>query len=95
MEDHVNIYEYKENIYNYLNSSNYYVSTSEWEGSSLAMIDAAVMGIPILCSDCPTGRKEFIGEDERGYLYLQNNSKDFLSKFDKMINEEANFYLKN
>ena len=89
LEDHVNIYEYKENIYNYLNSSNYYVSTSEWEGSSLAMIDAAVMGIPILCSDCPTGRKEFIGEDERGYLYLQNNSKDFLFKFDKMVNEEA------
>ena len=94
LEDHVNIYEYKENIYNYLNSSNYYVSTSEWEGSSLAMIDAAVIGIPILCSDCPTGRKEFIGEDERGYLYLQNNSKDFLSKFDKMINEEAKFLSK-
>ena len=50
--------------------------------------------IPILCSDCPTGRKEFIGEDERGYLYLQNNSKDFLSKFDKMINEEAKFLSK-
>ena len=89
LEEHVKIFEYKENIYNYLNSSNYYVSTSEWEGSSLAMIDAAVLGIPILCSDCPTGRKEFIGNDERGYLYLQNNSKDFLFKFDKMVNEEA------
>ena len=48
------------------------------------MIDAAYMGIPILCSDCPSGRKEFIGENERGFLYRQNDSENFLNLFDKM-----------
>ena len=64
----VKIIGYKENIYNYLRASNYYISTSNWEGSSLAMIDAAVIGLPILCSDCPTGRKEFIGDNEANRL---------------------------
>ena len=58
------------NIYKYLKNSDYYISTSIWEGSSLAMIDAAYMGIPILCSDCPSGRKEFIGENEISGMYI-------------------------
>ena len=50
-----------------------YISTSIWEGSSLAMIDAAFMGLPILCSNCPTGRKEFIKDNKRGYIFKTNN----------------------
>jgi len=87
LEKKIKILGYKENIYKYLKESNYFISTSDWEGSSLAMIDAAFIGLPILCSDCPTGRKEFIGNDERGYLYSNNSKKDFLNKFDNMFNE--------
>jgi len=80
----VKLIDHELNIYKYLKNSDYYISTSIWEGSSLAMIDAAYMGIPILCSDCPSGRKEFIGENERGFLYRQNDSENFLNLFDKM-----------
>ena len=61
LQDKIKLIGHEKNIYQYLKKSNYYISTSVWEGSSLAMIDAAYIGIPILCSDCPTGRKEFIG----------------------------------
>jgi len=77
----VKLINYESNIYKYLKKSNYYISTSIWEGSSLAMVDAAYIGIPILCSDCPSGRKEFIGKNERGFLYKQNDSEDFLNSF--------------
>ena len=77
----VKLIDYESNIYKYLKKSNYYISTSIWEGSSLAMVDAAYIGIPILCSDCPSGRKEFIGKNERGFLYKQNDSEDFLNSF--------------
>ena len=80
----VKLIDYEPNIYKYLKKSNYYISTSIWEGSSLAMVDAAYMGIPILCSDCPSGRKEFIGKNERGFLYKQNDSEDFLNSFTYM-----------
>jgi len=80
----VKLIDYELNIYKYLIKSNYYISTSVWEGSSLAMVDAAYIGIPILSSDCPSGRKEFIGKNERGFLYKQNDSEDFLNSFSDM-----------
>jgi glycosyltransferase involved in cell wall biosynthesis len=80
----VKLINYDSNIYRYLNKSNFYISTSIWEGSSLAMIDAAFIGIPILCSDCPSGRKEFIGNNERGFLYKQGDDEDFIKKFSIM-----------
>ncbi len=85
----VKLIDYQSNIYKYLKKSNYYISTSIWEGSSLAMIDAAFIGIPILCSDCPTGRKEFIGKNERGYLYQENDSIDFLDSFGNMYSSRT------
>ena len=88
--DNIKFIGYKKNVYNYLKHSNYYISTSNWEGSSLSMIDAAYIGIPILCSDCPSGRKEFIDVDKRGYLYANNDDQDFIEKFNLMVNEEKN-----
>lgn len=85
----VKLIDYQSNIYKFLKKSNYYVSTSNWEGSSLAMIDAAFIGVPVLCSDCPTGRKEFIGKNERGFLYKQNDSNDFLNTFANMYSSRS------
>ena len=39
----VKLIDYELNIYKYLKKSSYYISTSIWEGSSLAMVDAAFM----------------------------------------------------
>lgn len=80
----VKLINYNPNVYKYLKKSSFYVSTSIWEGSSLAMVDAAFVGIPILCSDCPSGRKEFIGDNERGFLFKQGNDDDFLKNFSLM-----------
>ena len=86
IEDKVKLIGHERNIYKYLKKSKYYISTSKWEGSSLAMIDAAFMGLPILCSNCPTGRKEFINNDERGFLFNESDSENFLKKFSEMYN---------
>ena len=90
IEQKVKLIGYEKNIYKYLKNSKYYISTSVWEGSSLAMIDAAYMGLPLLCSDCPTGRKEFIGNDEKGFLFNEGNSENFLFKFSKMYKLNSN-----
>ena len=89
IQNKIKLINHEKNIYKYLIKSNYYVSTSIWEGSSLAMIDAAHLGIPILCSNCPTGRKEFIGKNERGFLYHEGNDSDFLNKFRKMYKMDS------
>jgi len=89
IQNKIKILDHKKNIYNYLKKSNYYISTSVWEGSSLAMIDAAYIGIPILCSSCPTGRNEFIGNNEKGFLYEEGNEGDFLNKFIEMYSMDS------
>ncbi len=88
--DKVKLIEYENNVYKYLKKSNYYISTSIWEGSSLAMVDAAYMGVPILCSDCPSGRKEFIGNNQRGFMYKQNDDNDFMQKFINLYELNSN-----
>jgi glycosyltransferase involved in cell wall biosynthesis len=89
IQNKIKLISHEQNIYKYLKKSHYYISTSNWEGSSLAMIDAAYLGVPILCSDCPTGRKEFIGKNERGFLYNEGDSSDFLNKFSVMYNADS------
>ena len=89
LQNKIKLIDYEKNIYKYLNKSNYYISTSVWEGSSLAMIDAAHLSVPILCSNCPSGRKEFIGKNERGFLYYEGNDSDFLNKFRKMYKMDS------
>ena len=54
------------------------------------MVDAAYMGVPILCSDCPSGRKEFIGNNQRGFMYKQNDDNDFMQKFINLYELNSN-----
>jgi len=89
IQNKIKLIDHEKNIYKYLKKSHYYISTSTWEGSSLAMIDAAYLGVPILCSDCPSGRKEFIGKNERGFLYNEGDNSDFLNKFIKMYKMDS------
>ena len=73
---------HQENVYKYLNNSHCYFSASLWEGPDLAMLDAAFLNVPIICSDCQSGRKEFIDNNKRGYLFKTNDLK-FSSKLKK------------
>jgi glycosyltransferase involved in cell wall biosynthesis len=73
--NNVKLLGFQNNIYKYLNNSICYFSTSLWEGPDLAMLDAAFSNVPIICSDCKSGRKEFIGDNERGYKFKTNDLK--------------------
>ena len=78
----------KKNIYKYLKKSFCYVSTSLWEGPDLAILDASYCNIPIICSDCKSGRKEFINKGERGYIFKTNDMDSFLFKFQNFMKED-------
>ena len=84
---------YQENVYKYLNNSDCYFSASLWEGPDLAMLDAAFLNVPIICSDCQSGRKEFIDNNNRGYLFKTNNMSSLLNAF-KMFFHDDNFLKK-
>ncbi len=88
LEKNVKLLGYQDNIYKYLKNAYCYLSTSIWEGPDLAMLDTAFLNIPIICSDCKSGRKEFINNGKCGYIFETNNMESFILEFKKFINDE-------
>ena len=88
LTDKIILLGYQDNIYKYLKRAYCYLSTSIWEGPDLAMLDASFLNIPIICSDCHSGRKEFIDNGKRGYIFNTNNMDSFLVEFKKFINDD-------
>ena len=88
LKNNVFLLGYQKNIYIYLKKSTCYLSASIWEGPDLAMLDSAFLNIPIICSDCKSGRKEFIGINKRGYIFKTNDLKSLLNQFNNFLNEK-------
>ena len=88
INEHVTLAGFQKNIYNYLENSICYISSSLWEGPDLAMLDAAFMNVPLICSDCKSGRKEFINNNERGYIFKTNDMSSFVKTFEQFLNED-------
>ena len=88
ISSHVTLKGYQKNVYKYLNKSLCYFSTSLWEGPDLAMLDAAFLNVPIICSDCKSGRKEFIENNKRGYIFETNNMNSLIDAFKKFFEED-------
>tara|TARA_B100001057_G_scaffold464058_1_gene518848 strand:- start:2662 stop:3801 length:1140 start_codon:yes stop_codon:yes gene_type:complete len=88
IKNQVNLVGFQKNIYNYLNNSFCYFSASLWEGPDLAMLDAAFLNVPLICSDCKSGRKEFIENNKRGYIFETNNMNSFIETFKLFLNED-------
>ena len=88
IEKHVSLEGFQKNIYKYLNNSMCYFSTSLWEGPDLAMLDAAFSNTPIICSDCKSGRKEFIENNNRGYIFKTNDINSAVKTFEIFLKDE-------
>ncbi len=55
----------RKNPYKYMRYADWFLSSSVFEGYSLVSQEAAVLGIPLLLTEC-SGVKELIGDDEYG-----------------------------
>ncbi len=88
IKEYVKLEGFQKNIYKYLENSVCYFSTSLWEGPDLAMLDSAFLNIPIICSDCKSGRKEFIGDNYRGYIFKTNDINSAVKVFERFLNDE-------
>ena len=46
------------------------------------------MNKTVFSSDCLNGPKEILENEKNGFLFKSNSKKDFLSKFDEIINTD-------
>jgi glycosyltransferase involved in cell wall biosynthesis len=57
-----------------VSKSNFYVSSSLYEGVSNSILEALSLGIPVIATDCPSGVGEIVKDGVNGYLVSMNDS---------------------
>lgn len=57
-----------ENPYKYMKRASLFVLSSQWEGLPSVLIEALVVGIPVVATDCPSGPSEILEGGRWGYL---------------------------
>ena len=75
----------------------FFVSASHFEGFPNALVEAMYLGCPAIFTDCPTGPRELLGNNERGLLVPVGNIDELTNAMIKMytnviLREE---YIKN
>jgi glycosyltransferase involved in cell wall biosynthesis len=67
-----------------------YISPSHVDGSSVSLMEALACGLPCLVSDIP-GNKEWITEDENGWLFHDSDADDLAKKILHAIKNRRSF----
>jgi glycosyltransferase involved in cell wall biosynthesis len=65
---------FKDNPLDYIISSDVYLSTSRWEGLPYSLIEACMIGLPIIATDV-VGNNEVVFEDKNGKLFNPDDLK--------------------
>lgn len=84
----VNFLGFVDNVEELYNNSLCVIIPSLWEDPGFVMLESGFYNTPIICSNCPNGPKDFIGNNEGGYLFENNNIQDLLYKFDQFMQDD-------
>lgn len=74
-------------MYKYFKKSSFFILSSLWEDPGFVLIESAACNKAILSSNCSSGPKEFLNNEERGYVYEKNNINDFKLSFLRIIGD--------
>lgn len=72
----------------YLNNSDLFVLSSEYEGFGNVLVEALSTGIQVISTDCPSGPSEILEQGQIGYLVENNNVEELSATIYKAYNEE-------
>ena len=67
LNDYVHLVGFKENPYEYLRAADVYISSSRYEGFSLAIAEAMITGLPVVSTNC-AGPSELLDNGKYGML---------------------------
>ena len=86
LKDSVILYEFENNPYVFIKHADLFVSSSEFEGFSNSLIEAAFLSNNIVLTDCFSGPIELFGSDYEG-LVAVNDSYELAQKILQSLNE--------
>ncbi len=79
---------YVDNIWEYYKAMDIFLLPSRSEGFSLALLEAAAAGLPIIASDIP-GNNEFIIDGDNGLLFRINHPMELIEKIGLIADNPA------
>ena len=90
LENVINLPGFSKNIIEDIKKAGIYISSSDFEGISNAMLEAMAMGIPTVCTDCPIGgAKMTIKNNENGVLVPVGDEDALYRAMDKVANDST------
>jgi len=84
-----------DNVNEYLQAGDYYVSASKSEGFSMAVLEAVACGMPLLLTDIPQYKEVLVHNEYIGRNYKLDDSEDFISRLQELLNIDKETARKN
>ena len=88
LERKIDLVGYDRNPYRYMTKADVFVMPSLWEGFSALLLEAISLGCPLVVSDCPTGPRELIGDNECGILVSPGDPLSLANGIKKLLSDE-------
>ena len=88
LENVIYLRAFNPNIHNIMADAKMFISSSDYEGVSNAMLEALGIGMPVICTDCPIGgAREAIKNGVNGFL-VERNDINMLAKYMSMVADD-------
>lgn len=78
----------KTNVQDYYSSAFMMVQSSEFEGLPTTLIEALYFNLPIVATDCPTGPREILGNNDFGLLCKVHDASDMARRINLLYEDE-------
>ena len=91
---YIKVLGFKKNVYKYIKNSSGLICTSLWEEPGFVIQEAAACKKIILTSNCHSGPEEFLDYGKNGYIFNNNDEKNFIKIFKEMLTEKKTHKLK-
>ena len=92
LENIVTILPAQKEIFAYVEHAHATVLTSHFEGFPMVLVESLALGTPVLSVDCKTGPNEIVQHEKNGLLIENNNPTALSNAFQKMVDEEENYW---
>src|SRR5690625_1203892 len=73
VSEYITFLGFKENPYKYMKKADVFVLQSNWEGFGHVIVEAMACATPVVSTDCKSGPREIIGDNEFGLLTPVND----------------------
>ena len=82
------------NPQSYFKMANLYVCSSIYEGFGSTIVEAMLLGLPIVSTNCPGGPKEILENGKKGYLVKNNDIDDLKNGILKSVDNPIKYSIK-